>query len=124
MEGVKEEAVDARSIPIREFFGRYFQTDEFSIRELYTHWSDRCPRMRVVCNHVPGLRVVRQDPFECLISFICSSNNNISRIILMLERLRFHYGKYSMTVCLQYPPGHSSIGQFYYKKQKLILTSK
>lgn len=34
----------------------------------------------------------RQDPVECLFSFICSSNNNIPRITLMLARLRARYG--------------------------------
>jgi 3-methyladenine DNA glycosylase/8-oxoguanine DNA glycosylase len=29
---------------------------------------------------------------ECLFSFICSSNNNIPRITLMLARLRARYG--------------------------------
>jgi 3-methyladenine DNA glycosylase/8-oxoguanine DNA glycosylase len=33
-----------------------------------------------------------------LISFICSSNNNIKRISLMLDRLRCRYGKYICTV--------------------------
>ena len=30
----------------------------------------------------PGLRLLRQDPWECLISFICSSTSNIPRIKL------------------------------------------
>jgi hypothetical protein len=42
--------------------------------------------------------VDRQDPWECLISFICSSNNNISRITLMLDRLRRMYGSYLCTL--------------------------
>lgn len=95
-----------QSIFMREYFGRYFQTDDSSIRELYSHWSSCCPRMKIVCERVPGLRVVRQDPFECLISFICSSNNNVSRIILMLDRLRFHYGQFKLTVRLRYPSGN------------------
>lgn len=40
----------------------------------------------------PGVRVLRQDPWECLISFLCSSNNHISRITGMLQRLRQRYG--------------------------------
>jgi len=36
--------------------------------------------------------VLRQDPVECLFSFICSSNNHISRIAGMVERLCSAYG--------------------------------
>lgn len=40
----------------------------------------------------------RQDPVECIFSFICSSNNNISRITLMLEKLRHAYGELLLSV--------------------------
>lgn len=40
----------------------------------------------------------RQDPVECLFSFICSSNNNIARITLMLDKLRTTYGKPLLSV--------------------------
>ena len=39
-----------------------------------------------------GARVLRQDPVECLFQFICSSNNHISRIHGMVERLCRDYG--------------------------------
>lgn len=41
---------------------------------------------------VAGARVLRQDPVECLFEFICSSNNHISRIHGMVERLCRDYG--------------------------------
>ncbi|XP_026189686.1 N-glycosylase/DNA lyase-like [Cyclospora cayetanensis] len=39
-----------------------------------------------------GLRVLGIDPVECLFCFICSANNNIPRITLMVRRLRERFG--------------------------------
>ncbi|KAK1934592.1 N-glycosylase/DNA lyase [Phytophthora citrophthora] len=39
-----------------------------------------------------GMRIIRQDPVECLFSFICSSNNNIARIQGMVDKLKATYG--------------------------------
>ena len=39
-----------------------------------------------------GARVLRQDPVECVFEFICSSNNHISRIHGMVERLCRDFG--------------------------------
>jgi N-glycosylase/DNA lyase len=84
---------DNKDEDLLEYLYRYFQL-EYSLKDLYELWSSKCARMEVVTKHLQGVRVVRQDPWECLVSFICSSNNNIKRIHLMLDRLRFHYGKY------------------------------
>jgi len=40
-----------------------------------------------------GLRLVRQDPFQCFISFIVSSNSNIQKIKLSLEKISIKFGK-------------------------------
>lgn len=40
-----------------------------------------------------GIRILKQDLFETLISFIVSANNNIKRIQLILNRLRKSLGK-------------------------------
>jgi len=39
-----------------------------------------------------GLRILRQDPFQCLISFIISSNSNIQKIKTNLEKLSKKFG--------------------------------
>ena len=44
-------------------------------------------------NHCKGLRLIRQDPFQCYISFIISSNSNIQNIKLSLNRLCQKFGK-------------------------------
>jgi len=41
----------------------------------------------------PGLRLVRQDPFQCYISFICSSNASIQNIKQMLKKISEKFGK-------------------------------
>lgn len=40
----------------------------------------------------PGIRVLKQDPFETLISFILSQNNNVKRIKGLVERLCENFG--------------------------------
>ena len=42
---------------------------------------------------VKGLRLLRQDPFEMLITFIISSNNNIPKITMSVEDLCLRYGE-------------------------------
>lgn len=40
-----------------------------------------------------GIRILKQDPFECLISFIISQNNNIPRIKKIISALCEKYGE-------------------------------
>jgi hypothetical protein len=43
-------------------------------------WAAADPRMAQIVAALPGMRILRQPPLECLLSFIASSNNNIARI--------------------------------------------
>lgn len=49
--------------------------------------------------------MLRQDPVECLLSFICTSNNHISRITAMIERLCQAFGR--RLCCLDARPFHA-----------------
>ncbi|MFZ0327271.1 MAG: DNA glycosylase [Nitrososphaeraceae archaeon] len=40
-----------------------------------------------------GLRIMRQEPCQCIVSFVCSSNTNISMIRKMLKNLSKKYGR-------------------------------
>lgn len=40
-----------------------------------------------------GVRVLRQDPVECLFSFLCTTNNHLARITGMIERLCRAFGR-------------------------------
>ncbi|XP_065543058.1 N-glycosylase/DNA lyase isoform X2 [Lathamus discolor] len=74
---------------LREFF----QLD-VGLRELYRGWGAADPLFREAAKDFPGVRVLRQDPVECLLSFICTSNNHISRITAMIERLCQAFGRH------------------------------
>ena len=49
--------------------------------------------MAVSIDRYPGLRILRQDPWECLVSFICSANSNIPRISWTMNTLSREYGE-------------------------------
>lgn len=40
-----------------------------------------------------GSRILRQDPWECLVAYACSQNNNVERITEIVERIAKRYGK-------------------------------
>jgi N-glycosylase/DNA lyase len=85
------------SLPVLTVLYRYFQCHH-SLSDLYATWSTQCPRLATIAACIPGVRVVQQDPWECLVSFLCSSNNNIPRITLMLQRIRRTYGRPLVTI--------------------------
>lgn len=70
----------------------YFNLD-VSVKDLYKEWCKRDPRFQTNSSKFQGIRILRQDPWENLISFICSSNNNVKRISKMCESLCVNYGK-------------------------------
>ena len=49
--------------------------------------------VRGAIRRFPGLRLLRQDPFQCYISFIVSSNSSIQRIRDGLQRICKRYGE-------------------------------
>jgi N-glycosylase/DNA lyase len=55
------------------------------------------PLVRISIMRFRGLRVMRQDPIQCIFSFLCASNINIQRIRKILFNLCRQFGK-KMTV--------------------------
>ncbi|KAL1854825.1 8-oxoguanine glycosylase ogg1 [Diaporthe australafricana] len=64
------------------------------LAELYKQWADADPNFRKRAPKFTGVRMLNQDAWEALVGFICSSNNNISRISQMVHKLCLHYGPY------------------------------
>ncbi|KAG5653845.1 hypothetical protein H0H81_010118 [Sphagnurus paluster] len=68
----------------------YFQLD-IDLAALYDEWTTRDPIFAKIKSRFQGIRILRQDPWENLVSFICSSKNNIVRITKMVQALCTHY---------------------------------
>ena len=79
---------------------QYFRL-ETPLAPLYKEWSTQDARLAKIATAIPGVRILRQDPVECMFSFICSSNNNIPRITKMLSSFREKYGKFMMEIPTQ-----------------------
>ncbi|XP_015575340.1 N-glycosylase/DNA lyase OGG1 isoform X1 [Ricinus communis] len=56
-----------------------------SLANIWADFSASDSRFAELAMHLKGARVLRQDPLECLIQFLCSSNNNIARITKMVD---------------------------------------
>ncbi|CAK7214593.1 8-oxoguanine glycosylase ogg1 [Sporothrix curviconia] len=65
---------------------------QLDLGALYDQWSRDDANFRKKAPQFSGIRILNQDAWEALICFICSSNNNISRISQMAHKLCVHYG--------------------------------
>ncbi|CCE91681.1 8-oxoguanine glycosylase OGG1 TDEL_0D00970 [Torulaspora delbrueckii] len=75
---------------LKEHLVKYFRL-EVSLHDLHSkQWLPNDSRFE---DFKPkGVRMLGQEPWETLVSFICSSNNNISRITKMCHGLSTNYG--------------------------------
>lgn len=51
------------------------------------------PVLKEAAKYAPGIRILRQEPYEALCTFIISQNNNIKRIKGIIERLCENFGE-------------------------------
>ncbi|ORM40575.1 N-glycosylase/DNA lyase [Babesia sp. Xinjiang] len=67
----------------------------FDLDYKYTLDRHRAPASVIrVVDHLEGVRILQQDAFETLVSFICSANNNIKRITRLCFAIRERYGTF------------------------------
>lgn len=71
---------------------RHYFNLEPNLTELYEQWAAADKNFKRKALQFTGIRILRQDAWEALVSFICSSNNNIARISQMVEKLCTNYG--------------------------------
>ncbi|WP_028515639.1 DNA-3-methyladenine glycosylase family protein [Ruminococcus flavefaciens] len=76
-----------------------FETDYSELKRCFSEDET----LSKACEFAQGIRLLRQDSWECLISFIISQNNNIPRIKGIIDRLCEHYhGKFPEPKQLSY----------------------
>ncbi|MDD7516047.1 DNA-3-methyladenine glycosylase family protein [Ruminococcus flavefaciens] len=68
-----------------------FETDYSELKRIFSEDET----LSKACSFAGGIRLLKQNSWECLISFIISQNNNIPRIKGIIDRLCEHYhGKF------------------------------
>ena len=76
---------------VGELLHRYFRLDD-PIAEIYQSIS-RNDVMAGLVGRYHGLRLLRQEPWECLVSYICSATNSVGRISESMENLSKRWGR-------------------------------
>jgi N-glycosylase/DNA lyase len=74
-----------------EFVTRYFGLND-DLEEI-SRCIGRDDYIREALRRFEGLRIVRQEPWECLISFICATYKSIAAIEQMLRKLSVKFGQ-------------------------------
>ncbi|MCZ7393580.1 MAG: DNA glycosylase [Candidatus Methanoperedens sp.] len=78
--------------PLGEKFIRdYFRLDD-DMDRIYAS-VNRDEKIALLIKKYRGLRLIRQDPWECLVSYICSSNNTIRNIKNSIRRMCECFGR-------------------------------
>lgn len=71
----------------------YLRLDEGNkIAAIYADLSNRDGKLAELIAKYPGLRILRQEPWECLVSYICSANNKVEQIGKLVERISKEFG--------------------------------
>ncbi len=85
--------------PDQEWYARFIREDQ----PLLEHEH---PYVQEAINHTQGVRILRQDPWECLVSFIVSQNNHQNRIKKNIRSLTKTFGNELREGFYSFPEPH------------------
>ena len=69
-----------------ELLRRYFREDTDNVAAIYADISSD-PKMDTIMREFPGLRLLRQAPWECAISYLCTARSGVHRTADMIENI-------------------------------------
>jgi len=75
-----------------ESFERRFLRLDVELEPVYRLWTEADPYLGSLTERFRGLRIVKQEPEECLLSFMCSTANFIPRIMKAIAALASTWG--------------------------------
>ena len=88
---ITDNEVEFCSTPRFDNWERFIFRLDDNIQAIFTNFSNDAILVKLLKKY-RGLRLIRQDPYQCMISFACSSNTNISMIRMMLKKLSMKFG--------------------------------
>ena len=86
---------------------RHYLQLEVNLPEVLAAFPRDDPALQAAVRACAGLRLLRQEPWECLASFICSSSKQIAQIEQIISRLSRRFGE-----VLPVPPGEEPAYSF------------
>ncbi|HYB92896.1 MAG TPA: DNA glycosylase, partial [archaeon] len=87
----EENVVTIDSTLSRKVIENYFRLDD-DLNKIYEQ-INKDQYIDAAINQYPGLRLIRQDPYECLFSYICATRANIPQIKKMVKNLSKTFGE-------------------------------
>ena len=82
---------DLSPITQSQFWSNYFDLN-FDYEKLKASFSNISPVMANICSYAPGIHILNQDSWEALCSFVVSQNNNIKRIMSIIDKMCTAFG--------------------------------
>ncbi|MDR0309332.1 MAG: hypothetical protein LBH88_01045 [Candidatus Methanoplasma sp.] len=76
----------------RDVLLRYFR-DEDDLPLIIKEISDADPYVASLSSSCPGMRILRQEPWECLATYVLATNVNVKRIAKMVESVCDTFGR-------------------------------
>ena len=88
----REDGFECEGTSDKEAVLSYFRAED-DLDEIYADISETDGYMARLAEAVPGLRLLRQDPWECTATYLLAVNANVKRIGSMVEAVCEEFGK-------------------------------
>ena len=70
----------------------YFRAED-DLKEIYSEMSETDGYLASLIKGCPGMRILRQDAWECIATYLLATNANVKRIGMMVESVCREFGK-------------------------------